>query len=317
MLMIAGLMALVGIGMAVDFSSGGGQALPDDDDTLPTDEDLPRSMPGISDVSNFSEGGDTGEELPGTASTGQTLTGGEGADFLMGGANSDTITGGGGADDLRGGQGADSIMGGDGDDWIQGEGDYGIGGDDEIHGGAGNDSLAGQGGNDLIWGDEGDDTLLGGDGDDTLFGGPGNDWLSGNAGDDLLVSGGGADDLDGGKGNDTLIGSDDAQTAFLRGGEGDDILMPGAGDFAEGLEGADSFVLKQVDGAIPTVADFDAQEDRVILHLPESMADDARLDLQEDQDGTSVLSVNGQPVARFLQVGGLQTRDIAIQRLPG
>ncbi|MDB2490164.1 calcium-binding protein [Paracoccus sp. (in: a-proteobacteria)] len=234
------------------------------------------------------------------------------ADALMGGDGADSIDGLGGSDDLRGGLGDDTIRGGSGQDWIQGDAAYGAGGNDEIHGGSGDDSLAGQGGDDLIWGDEGDDTILGGAGSDSLFGGAGNDWMSGNDGDDVLVSGGGSDDLDGGAGNDLLIGGDDDETAWIHGGDGEDTLMPGAGDFAEGNAGADQFVLKPVDGDLPTIADFDGTEDRIILHLPEDMTQGAQIQLVQHDDGTTLINVNGDAVARMLQLGGLRVEDIGI-----
>ncbi|HIC64819.1 MAG TPA: calcium-binding protein [Paracoccus sp.] len=234
------------------------------------------------------------------------------ADALMGGDGADSIDGLGGSDDLRGGLGDDTIRGGSGQDWIQGDAAYGPGGNDEIHGGSGDDSLAGQGGDDLIWGDEGDDTILGGAGSDSLFGGAGNDWMSGNDGDDVLVSGGGSDDLDGGAGNDLLIGGDDDETAWIHGGDGEDTLVPGAGDFAEGNAGADQFVLKPVDGDLPTIADFDGTEDRIILHLPEDMTQGAQIQLVQHDDGTTLINVNGDAVARMLQLGGLRVEDIGI-----
>lgn len=226
------------------------------------------------------------------------------------------IEGSAGADDLAGSAGDDSIHGGDGADWVQGDGGDGDSGSDQIDGGMGDDSLAGQGGDDLIWGQDGDDTILGGDGNDTLFGGEGNDWLSGHDGDDVLVSGGGADDLDGGRGNDLLVGAADPETVWLHGGEGDDTLMPGAGDFAEGQRGADSFVLQQAPGALPVIADFDAHEDQMVLHLPADLAERARIELADDHDGTVLITVNGEAIGRMLQSGGLTAERIVIVRLP-
>lgn len=227
------------------------------------------------------------------------------------------IEGGSGADDLFGGAGNDTIRAGAGDDWVQGDGSYDAAGADEIRGGQGADSLAGQGGDDIVWGDEGDDTLYGGEGRDTLFGGTGNDWLSGNDGDDLLVSGGGADDLDGGHGDDDLVGNDDPDTVWMHGGQGNDTLAPGAGDFAEGQEGADRFVLQQGPGPLPVIADFDAREDQMVLHLPDSLARDARIGLADDEDGTVLITLNGEAIGRMLGTGGLVAGDILVVRLPG
>lgn len=229
----------------------------------------------------------------------------------------DLILGGAGADDLFAGAGDDTVHAGAGNDWVQGDGDYGVAGNDDIHGGAGSDLLAGQGGHDIVWGEEGDDTIMGGEGDDTLFGGSGNDWLSGHDGHDVLASGGGADDLDGGRGDDLLTGDDESGTVWMHGGDGNDTLMPGTADFAEGQGGADRFVLRQTLGPLPVIADFDAREDQLVLHLPDSVAQTARIDLAEDEDGTMLVTVNGEAIGRMLQAGGLAAADIVVMRLPG
>lgn len=295
MFVLASLMALAVAGAAMELTAG--------DDADPRDDDLPpdRGHPDLGKIEDVSSDGETAPDWPDPA---QPL-----ADDLIRGSD--------GADDLQGGAGHDTILAGAGNDWVQGDGTFDQPGDDEIHGGAGHDSLAGQGGDDIIWGDEGDDTILGGEGNDTLFGGVGNDWLSGSDGDDVLVSGGGSDDLDGGRGNDLLVGDDDPQTVWMHGGDGDDTLMPGAGDFAEGNQGADQFVVRQGGGDLPVIADFDAGEDQMVLHLPESLAQDARIDLIQDDDGTVLVTVNGDPVARMLQGGGLTAADVLIVRLPG
>ena len=307
MFVLASLMALAAAGAALDLTSSGRD---EDDDA----DDLPSAL-------GKADAGEVGAVSSGDPETGfpeiqpgpEPLEPDEAplepvADMIQGGAE---------GDDLFGGGGNDTILAGTGNDWVQGDGNYEAAGDDEIHGGAGDDSLAGQGGDDIVWGDEGDDTIQGGEGQDTLFGGAGNDWLSGHDGDDVLAAGGGGDDLDGGRGNDLLVGDEEPQTVWLHGGEGDDTLMPGAGDFAEGQQGADDFVVKQGDGDLPVIADFDSREDQMILHLPESLAQDAQVDLTEDQDGTMLVTVNGDPVARMLQAGGLTVADIVIVRLPG
>lgn len=322
MFLLTGLMGLLVAGMASDISEPDDDA-PDADATqLPEDERLPPIMPAdkhgtIWDTSSTAPITYDAPDPAPASPEGTELTGTDLPDQLMGGGGDDVINGAAGNDDLRGGQGDDTVHAGDGDDWVQGDAAYGVGGHDEIHGGAGQDSLAGQGGDDLIWGEDGEDTILGGEGNDTVVGGHGNDWLSGNDGDDVLVSGGGADDLDGGRGQDMLVGDDDPETVWMHGGEGDDTLMPGAADFAEGQDGTDSFVLKPVDGNLPTIADYNADEDQLLLHMPESMADDAKIALEQDADDTWLVTVNGSPVGRMLHLGGLQVQDIAIVRLPG
>lgn len=292
MLLFSSLLTLLMAGLTADLSGGA-----DQDSDEPPPDDLPLLPPIMPDP-------DTG---------GLTFLGTGGDDLLHGDDGDDLIRGGAGQDDIRGGLGNDTIRAGDGDDWVQGDGVYGPGGDDVIWGGAGNDSLAGQGGDDFLHGGSGDDTLLGGEGNDTLIGGRGNDWLSGHDGDDVLVAGpNGMNDLDGGRGNDLLIGHDSPRMNWLHGGEGDDTLHPGSGDFAEGQAGADLFVLRDGITEAPIIADFDAAEDRIELHLPDDIAETAVVDLHRDTDGTLLLRVDGHAVARLLQDGGLRVGDILI-----
>jgi Ca2+-binding RTX toxin-like protein len=87
-----------------------------------------------------------------------------------------TLTGDGMANTLTGGNLADTIAGNAGNDMIM----AGEGNDIAIMGGEGNDT---------IYGGEGDDSLVGGAGADMLVGGEGNDSLTGNAGADTFVLG--------------------------------------------------------------------------------------------------------------------------------
>lgn len=310
MLFFGGLLGLVMAGLMVDLTS-----LSSSRDEDPEDEANPETL-------DERDGEVFRPTLPNrhapdsmTDGPGSAIDGTDGRDEMMGTPYDDLIRGHAGDDDLRGGQGHDTIEAGDGNDWVQGDGDYGPGGNDVIYGGAGDDLLAGQGGDDLLYGDEGDDTLLGGEGDDTLFGGAGNDMLSGHDGNDILISTAGSDDLDGGRGDDVLIGHDGPETVWMNGGEGNDTLMPGAHDFASGNEGEDEFVLRHVPEGFPTIADFDAAEDRITLHLDADVARDAQLSLREDQDGTFLLEVNGHTVGRLLQHGGLKVEDVRIVAL--
>lgn len=155
------------------------------------------------------------------------------------------------------GDGDDEVIGGEGDDLIRGGN-----GDDVLNGGNGDDVLDGGEGNDLLIGGEGDDFLFGRGGDDTLIGGEGNDLLDGGEGNDTADysddsegvtvdlgtgratgSGIGRDTLAsienviGGSGDDVLIGNEAANILF--GGAGNDRIVIGAGDMAEGGEGDD------------------------------------------------------------------------------
>ncbi|HYE29346.1 MAG TPA: hypothetical protein VEA61_14090, partial [Allosphingosinicella sp.] len=74
-------------------------------------------------------GHDEVENLTGTSTTGQTLSGNAGNNGIQGGTGNDTLNGGDGDDMLDGGGGNDTLNGGNGDD--------------TLHGGAGNDTLNG------------------------------------------------------------------------------------------------------------------------------------------------------------------------------
>lgn len=166
--------------------------------------------------------------------TGIIVHGGDGADYIRaknislpmtvyGGAGDDTITTGDGDDYVDGGLGNDAIN-------TQGGNDYAYGADetDTIFGGSGDDTLTGGPGRNELWGEDGDDLLNGSNRPDILYGGPGNDHLRGFAGGDALFGGTGSDHLEGGNGNDALWGQDGDD--YIEGGRGDDKLVGGRGD---------------------------------------------------------------------------------------
>ena len=137
---------------------------------------------------------------------------------------------------------ADTITGGDGNDWLSGSGRadslVGDAGVDLLTGSTGADTLDGGAGNDIVTGFNGNDSLIGGAGDDkydvfgrgnangsdTLSDASGNDTLEGGAGDDVLAGRNGLDSLVGGTGNDRFIMliNDGADGIF--GDAGDDMI---------------------------------------------------------------------------------------------
>ncbi len=174
--------------------------------------------------------------------TGQDyLYGGEGNDLMVGEGGDDTIDGDVGNDVMFGSDGFDSLVGGEGNDFIGGDGDadlvLGFDGNDALYGGSENDTLVGASGSDFLGGDAGDDSLDGGLGSDALYGFTGNDALYGGLDNDLLS---------GEEGNDNLYGN-----------EGDDSLYGGAG--------IDRFHYTRGDD-IDTLYDFNAAEDKIVLH---------------------------------------------------
>jgi Ca2+-binding RTX toxin-like protein len=143
-----------------------------------------------------------------TPPSGQTLTGGSGADTLIGGAGNDTLDGRAGNDTLSGLAGNDTLTGSSGDDRLSG----GDGIDTASYatansavkvslattssqktGGAGTDTI------DSI------ENLIGSAFNDELTGNAGANRISGGSGNDVLTGGAGVDTLDGGQGSDTYI----------------------------------------------------------------------------------------------------------------
>ena len=102
---------------------------------------------------------------------GDTIYGGEGADFAWGGRGDDLIFGGAGADRLYGQWGSDVLVGGAGNDKLYG--DYDVAAADHradvLDGGEGDDELYGDGGDDILIGGRGTDRLVGGAGKDTYI----------------------------------------------------------------------------------------------------------------------------------------------------
>jgi serralysin len=131
-----------------------------------------------------------GSPIQGIGTAGNdTITGGQGPDYLRGEAGDDLIQGGPGFDDINGNQGDDTI-------------DGGSGGGDWLVGGQGNDLITGHGGGELIYGNLGNDTLVGGgagdilrggQGDDSIVAGVGAEWISGDRGSDVIQLGAGSD----------------------------------------------------------------------------------------------------------------------------
>lgn len=227
-----------------------------------------------------------------------TITGSIGNDLLLGGSGNDEIDGGRGSDYIEGGFGKDKLYGGKfadskyvsgywlGNQYIYGYYEYtvdhstnliyGEGGDDYIEGGYGADMLDGGDGADRINGGDysyyddviyDHDVIYGRGGDDDLSGKAGNDVIYGGLGDDEIYGGSGADTLYGEEGNDSIYSygyysSDDDNTVdYLFGGTGDDYLVIGTGDKADGGVGNDKIIFNAPNTAVAvTTAEIIAGE---------------------------------------------------------
>lgn len=224
----------------------------------------------------------------------------------------------GGDDDLVGSSASDfANLGAGNDRAAMGSGnDIAIGGDgaDSLDGGQGNDQLYGEAGNDALWGGIGLDALSGGTGADKLFGGSGADLLNGGDGDDSLYGfmegQSGAAGLTGAEGIDTLLG-----------GNGNDILHLGRGDEASGGAGNDTFSMdnrwSDSTGTF-VINDYTKGEDALlILYSPVYSPDTSQevppsLRLETTADGSTLVRMNGNLIARLDGVTGLTASDFVL-----
>jgi len=216
------------------------------------------------------------ENLTGTASAADHLTGNSASNLLIGLGGNDTLSGGGGDDTLNGSDGLDTEYGGSGSDALNGGA-----GNDKLDGGAGDDLMRGGDGNDLYFVDssgdrvregsnEGTDTvrstityvlddniesatLLGNGNVDATGNGLAN-LIRGNTGANTLIGAAGADTLIGGAGNDQIDGG--SERDVLSGNTGADIFIIRDGDTGASQATADK------------ISDFSTSDgDKIDLHF--------------------------------------------------
>ncbi|MEH6644267.1 calcium-binding protein [Sulfitobacter sp.] len=259
------------------------------------------------------------------------LTGTEEADRFEGEEGNDFLDGMAGDDVMNGRAGNDTIFGRDGDDVLQGEdGDDMLcsgDGEDIITGNRGQDLIEGQGGDDWVSGDYGWDTVRGDEGNDTVLGGRGTDDVRGGEGDDI-VFGGIIDgipldleemvDLRGGDSLSDLNGGidlrDDSMGNVLGGGEGDDQLIVGSLDIANGNEGNDTFHImsEQSDpDAGATIRGFNSAEDAITIIVDDTSAD---YDVTVTDEGDDVIIRMGDNVLATIpnRAGEVSIEDITL-----
>lgn len=181
---------------------------------------------------------------------------------------------------------------------------------DSLTGDALDNSLHGEGGDDVINGAAGDDFIVGGPGNDTLDGGDGDDtaaypfWSDVNQAIDIDLENNIANN-DGFGGVDTLLNFETIQGSQfndiirgdslgnnLRGGDGDDLLVPrGGDDYVEGGNGADTFVYADSDGNLQfdTIGDFEPGIDQIDLQNVGSITDFTELGAAATENGSDLL----------------------------
>jgi Ca2+-binding RTX toxin-like protein len=207
-------------------------------------------------------------------------------------------------------------------------------GDDRASLGDGADYARGEDGNDTLNGDAGNDSLLGWTGDDAMTGGTGADYLFGHFGNDVLSGDQGSDYLSGGAGNDTLSGysrgasGEASQTAIdgadsLYGGDGDDRIILGRGDLAQGGAGNDAFVLDNrwaVGSDLALIADWTRGQDTITLeYTPRFASGGAEIlpviaVVQGPASAYATIRMDGVDVARVTNAPTLVVADVALKR---
>ena len=157
-----------GIGASLALAQGAMLASSLNSPVIGTDSDDMITILGFTDDSLMGLGGQ------------DTLSGGDGIDFIFGGSGDDLLHGGNQPDFLFGDAGNDTLIGGQGHDILFADNEGGIAGD-SIHN------------VNLLLGLAGDDTLSGSFGRDSLDGGDGNDVLNLHSSGDFMTGGAGAD----------------------------------------------------------------------------------------------------------------------------
>lgn len=223
----------------------------------------------------------------------------------------------------------------------------GLDGDDVMNGAAGNDFILGRGGDDVLQGEDGDDTLCAGDGNDIVTGNVGQDFIEGQGGDDgndTVLGGRGIDEVNGGEGDDLVFGGiidgvplnleelaelrdggsleainggldmrDDSVGNVLSGGDGDDDLVLGSGDMADGNNGADTYhIMSEQNGDAAAMINNYVPADDAITIIVDDIETDEEI-FVDDEDGDAVIRLGDDVLARVSGAAGtISAADITL-----
>ena len=316
----AGLLALG----SMPTSGQDGSDVPSDDTSGQSEEDQGTFTLG--------DGAGQSNDAPPTIDPNLELTGSDQADILSGNAGRDLIWGAAGSDLLTGRSGDDSIMAGLGRDEV-----YGGAGNDLIFAGEGNDTIFGEAGNDvilgegendkiyagpgddLVSGDAGSDQIFGGEGRDTVLGGQGNDSIDGGLDNDLIFGGDGADEVFGGAGDDTIwgqaMGAFDMELDFLNGGDGNDVLMLGQADIANGGAGHDIFEITDYGGLAADIVDFDPSQDHLVIQYDAAQIPNPMISVQTGPDGSTYVLLNDVTLVTLSNGVTIDANDVILRAI--
>lgn len=226
-------------------------------------------------TSNFTEAGGGGRSVTITDFTIENFT-------VLAGGQADTLTTGDGNDFINVFDGANTVTAGDGDNTVFGGADADTftagNGNNVIDAGDGaNTVTAGDGGN-VIAGGDGTNVLTSGAGDDTITSGNGAATIVAGGGSDRITLQGGAATVDAGPGNDTLTIDYAAMLTNMTGG------ITG-GDLATGYTG-------HVEDSAANSVDFVATENFIILAGSgnDALVTGDGIDAMEGNDGNDTLT---------------------------
>jgi len=186
-----------------------------------------------------------------------------------------------------------------------------------VVGGAGDDGLNGGFGFAVVAGGDGADVVNGGGGNDVVIGAKSADFTLNNEelgalGEDF-ADGFDSIELDPDPVNTDTNGprSDDEAPDMLFGGDGDDLLVAGAGDEATGGDGDDVFVLiNDPGGDLTVINDFENGADQLVYLYNEAEGEPV-LSLEDNADGSQTLLAEEQELATVINAQ-LTLRDIML-----